>query len=136
MSTTADNSKQIARNFYEGYNSHDLSTVFNKYISNDLVNHAMGGALSRQSWLDYDTAMLAAVPDLKATILEQVAEGNKVVTHWVFDGTHTADFMGKPATGNKARLEAITIDVIKEGQIVEHNIVGDVSQFMQSFEVK
>ena len=136
MSTVAENSKQVAFNFYEGYSTDNLSTVFDKYISKDLVNHAMGGALSRQGWLDYDTAMLAAVPDLKATVLKQVAEENKVATHWVFEGTHTADFMGKPATGNGVRLEAVTIDVIKDGQIVEHDIVGDISQFMQSFETQ
>jgi len=136
MNTIANNSKQVARSFYEGYSTHELSAVFDKYISKELVNHAMDGALSRENWLDYDTAMLAAMPDLKATVLEQVAEENKVVTHWVFEGTHTADFMGKPATGNSVRLEAITIDVIKDGQIAEHNIVGDISQFMQSFETK
>jgi predicted ester cyclase len=91
MTTIANNSKQVARSFYEGYSTHDLSAVFDKYVSKELVNHAMGGALSRQAWLDYDTAMLAAVPDLKATVLGQVAEENKVATHWVFEGIHTAE---------------------------------------------
>ena len=136
MSTTAENSKLVARNFYEGYNTHDLQPVFDKHISKDLVNHAMGRALNRQSWLDYDMAMLAAVPDLKATVLEQVAEENKVVTHWMFEGTHTENFFDKPATGNPVRLEAVVIDIINNGKIVELNIVGDVTLFMQQFEKK
>jgi predicted ester cyclase len=136
MSTTAENSKLVARNLYEGYNTHDLKTVFDKYVSVDLINHAMGGALSRQNWLDYDIAVLAAVPDLKATVLDQVAEENKVVTHWVFEGTHTENLFDKPATGNPVRLEAVTIDTIKDGKVAEHNIVADVSTFMQSFETK
>ena len=129
-----ENSKTIARSLYEGYNTHDLQSVFDKYVSDNLVNRAMGGALTRQMWLDYDKAVLAAVPDLKATVLEQVAEGNKVVTHWVFEGTHTNNLFDKPATGNKVRLEATTIDIIKDGKVAEHNIVGDISQFMQQFE--
>ena len=136
MSTTAENSKQVARNLYEGYSTHDLKTVFDKYVSVDLVNHAMGGALSRQNWLDYDTAVLAAVPDLKATVLDQVAEENKVVTHWVFEGTHTENLFDKPATGNPVRLEAVTIDIIKDGKVAEHNIVADISTLMQAFETK
>ena len=136
MSTVAENSKLVARNFYEGYTAHDLQPLFDKYISDSLINHAMGGALSRQNWLDYDMAVLAAVPDLKATVLDQVAEENKVVTHWVFEGTHTENLFDKPATGNPVRLEAIVIDIIKDGKIVEHNIVGDISQFMQQFEKK
>ena len=136
MSTTSDNSKLIARSLYEGYNTRDLKAVFDRYVSNDLINHAMGGALSRQNWLDYDTAVLAAVPDLKATVFDQVAEENKVVTHWVFEGTHTENLFDKPATGNSVRLEAITIDIIQDGKVAEHNIVADISGFLQSFEAK
>ena len=136
MSTTSENSKLIARSLYEGYNTHDLKAVFDKYVSTDLINHAMGGALSRQNWLDYDTAVLAAVPDLKATVFDQVAEENKVVTHWVFEGTHTANLFDKPATGNSVRLEAVTIDIIQDGKVAEHNMVADTSQFLQSFETK
>jgi len=136
MNSIPENSKQVARNLYEGYNSHDLQNVFDQYVSQDLVNHAMGGALSRQNWLDYDMAVLAAVPDLKATVLDQVAEENKVFSHWVFEGTHTESLFDKPATGNSVRLEAITIDIIKDGKVAEHNIVGDITQFMQQFEKK
>ena len=136
MSTTAENSKQVARSLYEGYNTRDLNTVFNKYVSQDLVNHAMGGALTRENWLQYDIAVLAAVPDLKATVLDQVAEENKVFTHWIFEGTHTSNLFDKPATGNQVRLEAITIDIINDGKVVEHNIIADVSTFMQSFDAK
>jgi predicted ester cyclase len=134
MSTTAETSKQVARSLYEGYNTHDLQTVFDQYVSTDLVNHAMGGALSRQAWLDYDKAVLLAVPNLKATVLNQVAEDNKVMTHWVFEGTHTAPLFDKPATGNPVRLEAVTIDLIQDGKVAEHNIVADVATFMQAFE--
>ena len=136
MSITADNSKQVARSLYEGYNTHDLKTVFDKYVSVDLINHAMGGALSRENWLQYDIAVLAAVPDLKATILDQVAEENKVFTYWIFEGTHTGNLFEKPATGNPVRLEAVTIDIIKDGKVAEHNIIADISTFMQSFETK
>ena len=136
MKTIEGNSKLIARNLYEGYNTHKLDEVFSKYVSENLVNRAMGGALSRQNWLDYDKGVLVAVPDLKATVLDQVAEANKVFTHWVFEGTHTQNLFDKPATGNKVRLEAVTIDIIKDGKVAEHNIVADISQFLQQFERK
>jgi len=136
MKTIEDNSKRIARSLYEGYNTHKLDEVFSKYVSENLVNRAMGGALSRQNWLDYDKAVLVAVPDLKATVFDQVAEGNKVFSHWVFEGTHTQNLFDKPATGNKVRFEAITIDIIKDGKIAEHNMVADITQLMQQFEKK
>ena len=77
------------------------------------------------------------MPDLKMTVLEQAAEDNKVFTRWVYEGTHTGEpFMGKPATGNSIRLEAVTIDVIRDGKIAEHDTIGDFTQFMQQFESK
>ena len=136
MDTTAEDSKAVARAFYEGYNTHDLKKLFDTYLSNELVNHALGGALGVEAWLQYDEAAIAAMPDLKMTVLEQAAEGNKVFTRWVYEGTHTASFFDKPATGNTARLEAVTIDVVRDGKIVEHNAIGDFSQFMQQFETK
>ena len=136
MKTTEENSKLVARSLYEGYNTHKLDEVFSKYVSENLVNRAMGGALSRQNWLDYDKGVLVAVPDLKATVFDQVAERNKVFTHWAFEGTHTQNLFDKPASGNKVRLEAITIDLIKDGKIAEHNIEADISQFLQQFERK
>jgi predicted ester cyclase len=41
-----------------------------------------------------------------------------------------------PATGNATRLEVISIDVIKNGKIVEHNSIGDFTGFMQQFAKK
>jgi len=69
-------------------------------------------------------------------LLDQVAEKNKVLTCWVFEGTHTAPLFDKLASGNPIRLEAVTIDRIEEGKVVEHNMVADVSTFIQAFETK
>jgi len=134
MSTTEDDSKTVARDFYEGYNTHDLRTVFARYIADGMVNHAMGGAVGADTWLQYDEAAVVAMPDLTMTVFEQAADGDKVFTHWALEGTHTADFLGKPPTGNRARLEAVTIDIIQDGKIVEHNLIGDSTQFMAQFE--
>jgi steroid delta-isomerase-like uncharacterized protein len=132
--TTADTSKAVARALYEGYNTHDLQRVFEQYVAKDLKNHAFGGKVDREQWLQMDIASIAAIPDLKMTVLEQAAEGNTVFTRWIYEGTHTgAAFMGMPATGNAIRLEAVTIDVVRDGKVVEHNAIGDMTGFMQQF---
>ena len=71
------------------------------------------------------------MPDQTMTILGQAADGERVFTHWVLEGTHTdGDFFGVPASGRATRLEAVAVDVVRDGQIVEHNAVGDFSAFM------
>ena len=99
----------------------------------DLVNHTMGGGFDREKWLNFDKAFLAACPDFKLTVKEQFAEGNRVVTHWVCNGTHTSDFFGMAASGNVIQLAGISIDGIENGKIKEHFAMADFTQFMQQF---
>ena len=131
MSSTTEESKTVARSFYEAYNGGDLQGAFDAYISRDLVNHTNGGAMDRQLWMQSDLAAKVAMPDQAMTILGQATDGDKVFTHWVLQGTHTdGDFFGIPASGRATRLEAVAVDVVRDGQIVEHNAVGDFSAFM------
>ncbi len=129
MSTTDENTT-VARNFYEAYNGGDLQGAFDTYISQDL-NHTNGGAMNREAWMQLDLAAKIAMPDQTMTILSQGSDGDTVLTHWVLEGTHTdGDFVGIPASGRKTRLEAVAVDVVRDGQIVEHNAVGDFSALM------
>jgi predicted ester cyclase len=128
--------KEIARKFYECYNSKDLAQGFTDYISPDLVNRSLGGAYSRQDWLTTDVALLQACPDYSMTIIDQIAEGNKVVSDIIFQGTHTADFMHFPASGNKIYWQVVAIDKVEDGLIVEHLGMADFSQFFMQFMAK
>ena len=77
------------------------------------------------------------MPDQTMTILAQAAAGDKVFTHWVLQGTHTGgEFFGIAATGNATRLEAVTVDVVRDGQIVEHNAVADFGAYMAQLTAK
>ncbi len=130
MSSTEE-SKTVATSFYEAYSGDDLRAAFDTYIAQDLVNHTMGGAMDRELWMQSDIAGKAAMPDQTMTILGQAADGEKVFTHWILEGTHTGgDFMGRPASGRTIRLEAVAVDVVRGGQIVEHNAVGDFTALM------
>ncbi len=129
--TNTDDNKDVARTFYETYNGGDLQAAFDTYIAQDLINHTNGGAMNREVWMQSDLAAKVAMPDQTMTILGQAADGDTVYTHWVLQGTHTdGEFFGIPATGNATRLEAVAVDVVRDGQIVEHNAVGDFSAFM------
>jgi steroid delta-isomerase-like uncharacterized protein len=125
--------KAIASCFYESYNRKDLEKSFDDFIATDLVNHTMDGTFDRQEWLNFDTAFLAACPDLTLTVKEQFAEGNRVVTYWTCSGTHRADFFGMTASGNTIRFTGISIDSIENGKIKEHFAMADFTQFMQQF---
>ena len=116
MSSTTEDNKTLVRKFYETYNGGDLQSAFDTYISQDLVNHTNGGAMDRQLWMQSDLAAKVAMPDQTMTILAQAADGEKVFTHWILQGTHTGgDFLGIPASGKTTRLQAVAVDVIRHG---------------------
>ncbi|MGR7027201.1 ester cyclase [Geodermatophilus sp. URMC 62] len=131
MSSTEDN-KATTRRFYESYST-GVQAAFDTSVSTELVNHSMGDAVGHGPWLQNDLAAEAALPDQRITVHEQIAEGDKVVSRWTLQGTNTAPFMGRPATGNTLTLDAIVIDVVRDGKIVEHTIVGDLGTFMAGF---
>lgn len=68
---------------------------------------------------EFYTELRKAFPDINFTIVDQVAEENKVVTHWTATGTHKGEFNGIPATGQKVKFSAIDIDKISNGKFVE-----------------
>src|SRR5918997_2087874 len=73
-----------------------------------------------------------AIPDLKNTIEDQVAEGEKVVTRYRTQGTHTGvtEAFGPP-TGNRIDIQGMVIDRLSGGKIVESWIVYDALGMMQ-----
>jgi steroid delta-isomerase-like uncharacterized protein len=60
-----------------------------------------------------------AFPDVRLTIEDEIAEGDRVVTRWTARGTHQAELFGIPATGKQATVTGMTIDRIVDGRIVE-----------------
>jgi steroid delta-isomerase-like uncharacterized protein len=70
---------------------------------------------------EFAAGIREAFPDTEATIEDQIAEGDKVVTRFTSRGTHqgeTEDF--GPPTGTRIEVTGITIEQFsEEGKIVE-----------------
>jgi steroid delta-isomerase-like uncharacterized protein len=58
-------------------------------------------------------------PDLRMTVEDQLAEGDRVATRWAVRGTHQGDLMGIAPTGNKMSITGITIHRFADGKIQE-----------------
>jgi steroid delta-isomerase-like uncharacterized protein len=61
----------------------------------------------------------AAFPDMRLTVEDQIAEGDKVVTRWTGEMTHSGELSGVEPSGNKVTISGITIDRFEDGKIVE-----------------
>ena len=77
----------------------------------------------------FNNILRPAFPDLKVTIYDQVAEGDKVTTRKTISGTHQGPIMGIAATNKKISIDVIDIVRVKDGKYVEHwgiNTLGSV----------
>lgn len=74
---------------------------------------------SRELYMQFIISTRAAFPDLHATVEDQIAEGDKVVTRWSVKGTHHGSFRGHHPTGNTMRVTGIVIERIVDGKVVE-----------------
>ncbi|MCM3631079.1 ester cyclase [Paenibacillus glycanilyticus] len=122
--------KQVAAAFYASYNG-DLAAGFDKYISKDLVLHGFDGPMDRGVWLASDLELKGALKGYKLEVLDQIVEGNKVVTRWTLGGVHTGTILGIPASGREVHLSGISIDRIVNGKSVEHWSEGNFGRFLQ-----
>jgi len=77
------------------------------------------------------TRFQKAFPDAQVKIAFQIAEGNKVATRYSWSGTHQGEFVGIPATGNRANWTATLTFRIADGKIREAWYNMDVWGLMQ-----
>ena len=75
--------------------------------------------------------MLSAFPDFHSQINMTLADGDMVVIHQTWTGTHEGDFMGIPPTGNSFSINTIDIMEIIDGQITGHWGVTDMAALME-----
>ncbi|MFJ4850444.1 MULTISPECIES: ester cyclase [unclassified Streptomyces] len=122
---------QVTSAYYASYNG-DLAAGFNRYISKDLVLHGFNGPENREDWLNGDLNIKAGLTGFKMTVLDQIVEGDKVVTRWSFAGRHTGTVFGIPASGREVQLSGISIDRVIHGQSVEHWSEGNFGVFLDT----
>ncbi len=129
--------KALVRRFIEEVQNQHKLTAVDEIMDPNMIDYAAqpSSLNSVEAFKKFFSGILIALPDLKAVIHNQVAEGDKVVTHKTFHGTHKGEFMGIPPTGKKVALEVIDIFRIAGGKFTEHWAVVDMMSVMQQLGV-
>ena len=74
--------------------------------------------------------MKAAFPDIHWKIEEQMSDGDRVMTRFVWTGTHLGPFLGIPPTGRNVSVWGVVIDRIVDGRIKQTRIIMDALGMM------
>jgi predicted ester cyclase len=126
--------KQVVRRFVDEYQSAGDERSLAELLHPDVVDRSRppGVAAGAEGVRQQFDAFRAAFPDFQATIRDQIAEGDKVVTRKVFEGTHQGELMGIAPTGRAVEFEVIDIVRVEGGRIVEHwNVVDRLGLLQQ-----
>ncbi len=117
---TDEDHKAIVLRFLHAFESNDQATLID-VLAADYMAHGAGAPtpFDRENVLQRIALFAAAFSDLGVSIEEQIAAGDKVVSRLTWRGTHTGDFFGLAPTGKKVAVDAISIERIEDGRIVE-----------------
>jgi steroid delta-isomerase-like uncharacterized protein len=124
--TTEGNKTLINRFIMDALNEKRLE-VLDEIVAEDFVEHVPlpGQGPGREGLRDALQMFSVAFPDMKWEVHEQIAEGDYVVTHFTWSGTHSGSFLGIPATGRPIRVWGILIDTVRGGKFAESRILKD-----------
>ena len=128
--------KALVRRFVEEVQCQHNLAALDELFSPDFVDHSgTTNPPTLEGSRQFFSMMFAAFPDMRFTIRQQIAEGDKVLTHKTFHGTHRGPFMGIPATGKEVSFDVMDIFTVTDGKITEHWTVGDMLSMMQQLGV-
>lgn len=118
---TKQENKAIDRKFYEYFEKGERDKIERELWDNNYKVHFPGEAkpLSIAESKEIMKMFNTAFPDLKFTIEDQIAEGDRVVSRVTTEGTHKGEFQGVAPTGKKVRSSVIAINRIVDNKIAE-----------------
>jgi len=120
-----ENENVFRRLIEEGFNKGNLAALDELFAPN-FIEHQDGFVPPNVEGVKRAIVNLRTpFPDLKLTIEEIIASGDKTWARITARGTHQAPFMGRPATGKSFTIAVIDICRFEKGKIVEHWGVAD-----------
>jgi steroid delta-isomerase-like uncharacterized protein len=135
--STEQNKALLSRLMKEVFSRGNISLV-DELLAPDFVEHEElppGIPPGREAVKQFSTLFRSAFPDLKITIDDIIAEGDKVVVRGIWSGTHKGEFMGIPRTDKSVSFGVIDIVRIVGGKVVEHWGQMDTLRMMQQLGV-
>ena len=128
-----DSNKAIIRTLFDKILNTRKLELLDQVVADDFTGpHGLKGAAGFAATVK---PVIAAFPDVKWTIEDIIAEGDKVVVRWSWKGTNQHSFDGFPATNKAVTHHAIHIFQFSGGKIITAWMQSDRLGFYQQIEV-
>jgi predicted ester cyclase len=125
----AEENKALVRCYFDEVLSKGNVDAVDEFMDADYVDHSIPSGLppGTEGLKQATTTYRTAFPDLKATLDDIFAEGDRVAYRWSVSGTHLGEWLGIPPTGNHVTATGITHFRMAGGKVVEAWTSTDLS---------
>jgi len=129
--TSIDRNKELSRRLYIEVFAAGNVDAADEIMAADCISHGPGAppALGTDGIKLQSALLRAAIPDLTVALEAQIAEGDRVASHWLGRGSFTGQFrlpgLALPPTGASISFNEIRIDRVLDGRIVESWFIPD-----------
>jgi steroid delta-isomerase-like uncharacterized protein len=129
---SVEENKAIVRRYFEAFFNQGNLAVADEIIAEGYQSTLPGVGTGLEGQKQLYQMFHAGFPDLRFTIEDLIAEGDKVVARWTARATHQGEFQGIAPTGKQVAISWISIDRISDGKMQEtwanYNQLGMLQQ--------
>ncbi len=126
-----EDNKAVARAFFEEFSNGNLDAVADLMADDHVFHFPLApGPQDKAQHVAGQARGKATFPDYRMEVVDQIAEGDLVVTRVILRGTQQGEFMGRPGTGQTFEVPLVNIMRIRDGQIVDEWDEFDTLSFL------
>ena len=118
--------ERLVRRFVEDVINRGETDLLPALVARDHIGHdPLGDHYGPEGVRISITELRSAFPDLRVTIEEVIASGDRVARRFTLRGTHHGPYLGLPATGRVVVTTGIAIDRVVGGCLAESWLIID-----------
>ena len=127
---TIQKNKEVVIRFNKEFLESGNVEITKELLADNFANHfaPKNGPDDVSVMVQFLTGFRKGFSDVTVQFSEVLGEVDKVSLVKTMTGTHTGDFMGKSATGKKAVINVVEINLLKDGKITD---IWSLSNFQQ-----
>jgi len=115
----ADN-KAVARRFFEEFSKGNLAAVADLMAPDHVFHYPLlPGPHDKPQHVAGQRRVKEIFPDYRFELVDQIAEGDLVMSRLIVRGTQRGEFMGRPGTGQQFEIALTNLMRIRDGLIVD-----------------
>ena len=125
--------KRLVQRFYDEVLNAGQLNVLDELLTPNAIyrNPALGHPASVEEAKQRLAGLRSAFPDLRYTVENITADGDRVVVQFVLEGTQHGEFQGNAPTGKTVRTLGMTSYRFTDGRIAEILVLADFTVLRQ-----